>query len=208
MTHEEAVFEVLAYRRNVGATLDEVLANVGYRVAGTPARNRVLQTLQNLVIEGELFAVGGTWFLTPSGYKKARGTALEPEWQREDAWILLAALLGCRDEGSDLSRLIGAADYISHGIPNHEELHGAINRLRSGRLLKTKGNTIAVTQKATELFEKVEATCKRAVLRQLDGLRRLMDCPCCGVELKAVRWGYELDEGTVADAVASYRSRF
>jgi hypothetical protein len=43
---------------------------------------------------------------------------------------------------------------------------------------------------------------------QLDRLRRLLDCPCCGVALEAVRWRYALDAKTYAEAVGSYRSRF
>ncbi len=205
MTHDEAVMETLAYRRNVGATLAQVRTNVAYRTKDR-SRKRAREILDALVADGQLTRVGDKWFLTSSGYKRAKGSALKATWLDADAWILLSALLTCRTRLADLVEIIGTADYINHAIPSHEELHGAINRLRSARLITTRRGKLTVTPRAELLMQKVEATCRRAVLRQLDGLRRLMDCPCCGVELKKVRWGYELDAKAYRELVDAYKA--
>ncbi len=207
MTNEQAVFEVLAYRRNVGTKLGEASNNVAYRTKQKQAKKRALEILRKLESDGELTSVGERWFLTPAGYRRAKGSQLPAAWLDADAWILLAALYACGREAKDLDAVIATADWINHAIPTHQELHGAINRLLAGRLLKTKRNKLLVTERATDLFEKVEASGRRAVLRQLDRLRRLIDCPCCGVPLKVVRWRYALDAQIYREAVASYRSR-
>ena len=92
-------------------------------------------------------------------------------------------------------------------ILTHAELHGGINRLMAGRLLKTRRGKLMVTERAAALFEKVESSGRKAVLLQLNRLRRLIDCPCCGVRLKDVRWRFSLDETTYTAAVKAYRSR-
>ncbi|RLB54999.1 MAG: hypothetical protein DRI90_19790 [Deltaproteobacteria bacterium] len=207
MTNEQAVFEVLAYRRNVGTTLNAVWRNVAYRTKNKQAKKRALAILRKLESDGELTSVGEWWFLTPAGAKRAKGSQLAAVWLQADAWVLLAAIYACGQDAKDLDALIATADWINHAIPTHVELHGAINRLLAGRLLKTKRDKLMVTERATDLFEKVEASGRRAVLRQLDRLRRMIDCPCCGVPLKVVRWRYTLDAQTYREAVASYRSR-
>ncbi len=208
MTNEQAVFEVLAGDSNVGTTLNSAWRNVSYRTKDKQAKKRTLEILRALERDGELTSVGDRWFLTPAGSKRVKGSQRGAEWLHADAWILLAAIYACGREAKDLDALIATADWINHGIPTHAELHGAINRLLSGRLLKTRRSKLMVTERATDLFEKVEATGRKAVLRQLDRLRRLIDCPCCGVRLKAVRWRYALDAETYAEAVKLYRSRF
>jgi hypothetical protein len=208
MTHDQAVLDALAYRRNVGATLESVWRHVAYQTKDEQAKQRTLATLKRLEREGVLSQVGETWFFTPAGYQRAKGEQRPATWLDADAWILLAALHSCRKEPKELESIIGAADYINHAIPTHEELHGAINRLLAGRLLTTRRGKLIVTERATDLFAKVEATGRKAVLSQLGRLQRLLDCPCCGIALKAVRWRYALDADTYARAVASYRLRF
>jgi hypothetical protein len=207
MTDEEAAFEMIALRRNVGATLKQVHENVMYRTK-VRKEKRAREILEALEADGELVTVGDKWFLTSSGYKRAKGSAVPAVWEDADAWLLLSALRCSPSKQSDISDLIASADYINHAIPSHEEIHGAINRLRSGRLITTKRGKLRVTPRAEELMKKVEATCKRAVLSQLDGVRRLLDCPCCGVELKRVRWGYELDAEAYEASVKAYVESF
>ena len=117
MTNEEAVFEVLSYRRNVGTTLDEAWRGVAYRTKDKQAKKRTLEILRKLEGDGELTSVDERWFFTPAAYKRARGRKLDAEWLDSDAWILLAALYGCGQEAKDLSVLIAAADFINHAIP-------------------------------------------------------------------------------------------
>lgn len=207
MTNEEAGFEVLAYRRNVGATLDKVWRNIAYRTGDEHPKARAMEILRRLESDGELTSVGDRWFLTPAGRKRARGSAIEATWADADAWILLAAVYTCRLESKDLDELLGAADYINHAIPTQEELHGALNRLISGRLLKTRRSQILVTDRAVALYEKAETAGGRRVHCQLDCLGRLLVCPCCGVRLRSVSWRYPLDARTYAEVLAAYRER-
>jgi hypothetical protein len=208
MTHEEAAFEAIAFRRNVGVTFHEVHTNVRYRTKDKD-KKRTQQILETLEADNDLVRVGDKWFLTSSGYKRAKGSPLRAEWQQPDAWIFLSILQTCSPGGeTDLRRIIGAADYMNHAIPTREELHGAINRLRSAQLIRIKRGKLSVTSRAEELMKKVEATSRRAMLSQAKGLRRLMDCPCCGVELKVVRWGYELDAQAYDEVVKAYRASF
>jgi len=208
MTREEAVFKLLSYQRNVGATLDDVWGSVAWRFKNKPTRKSLLKILRKLERDGELTTVGEKWFFTPVGYKRAKGEQQPAQWTDSDGLILLAALHSCRREGNDLDALISTVDYFNHGVPTREELHGSINRLIAGRLLKIKGGKFFVTERATELLEKVEATGRRSPLRQLDRLERLLDCPCCGVQLKVVRWRYMLDAETYDETVKAYMKRF
>lgn len=198
---------MLASQRNVGATLKQVRVNIAYRTKEkSPKLAR--EIIEALEADGQLFRVGDRWFFTAAGRRHARGHARPAEWQGADAWILLAALFRCRTREAELREVVAAADYINHAIPTHEELFGAINRLCSARLLKTRRGKLTVTPRAEALMQKVEASCRRAVLRQLSGLERLMACPCCGVELKDVRWKYELSEEAYREVVKAYQARF
>ncbi|MFH1809685.1 MAG: hypothetical protein ABIJ09_13140 [Pseudomonadota bacterium] len=208
MTNEQAVLEVLSYNSNVGTTLDDAWRGVAWRTKGKPTKKQLLELLRKLERDGALTSVGERWFFTPAARRRAKGSQRPAEWLDADALILLAALYSCRREAQELDALISTADYFNHAIPTHDELHGAINRLISGRLLKTTRGKLVVTPRAIELFEKIEATGHRAALRQLNRLQRLLDCPCCGVGLKAVRWSYVLDAATYAEAVKKYRARF
>ena len=204
MTHEQLVLEALAYRRNLGASPSDIRAYLSYREKTKHRKRQDLAVLRRLEGKGQIVNVGEKWFFTPAGNKLAKGSALDAEWQSADAWILLAALY-CGPSGEiELRHLIAAADFINHAIPTLEEMHGAINRLLAGRMITAKRGTFSVTDKARELFAKVEASCKKFVQDQREGLGRIMDCPCCGVKLKRVRWRFALDAATYKEAVESY----
>jgi hypothetical protein len=204
MTLEQLILEALAYRRHVGASLGDIRSYVGIREDTRHAASDDLAVLRRLEEAGSLVKVGKNWFLTPKGYKGASGSALEARWRGEDAWILLALIYNREKAGSRLADIIGTADAINHAIPSREELHGALNRLLAGRLIESKRDRFTITDRAVELFSKVEASCKESMQDQLDGLARIMDCPCCGVKLKGVRWQIDLDEPTFKGAVEPY----
>lgn len=208
MTLEQLILEALAYRRHVGASLGDIRSYVGIREETKHAASEDLAVLRRLEEAGSLVKVGKNWFLTPKGYKRASGSALEARWRGEDAWILLALLYSREKAGSRLADIIGTADAVNHAIPSREELHGALNRLLAGRLIESKRDRFTVTDRAAELFSKVEASCKKSMQDQLDGLARIMDCPCCGVKLKGVRWQIDLDEPTFKQAVEAYSDNF
>ena len=204
MTHDGLVREALAYRRNVGATLAEIRAYVQFREQPGRTQTQDRAVLRRLEDDGHLVCVGNKWFFTSTGYKLAKGPALDAEWQSSDAWILLAALYNHDSTEFQLHQIVAAADFINHAIPTLEEMHGAINRLLAGHLIKTRRGLFSVTDRALTLFSKIETSCKNQVLDQLDGLRRIMDCPCCGVKLRSVRWRFVLDNATYKDVVGSY----
>lgn len=43
------------------------------------------------------------------------------------------------------------------------------------------------------------------MLDQHEGLERLMNCPCCGVRLKTVRWRVRLDRAIYDRAIKQYK---
>ncbi|MCU0977908.1 MAG: hypothetical protein MUF25_01940 [Pirellulaceae bacterium] len=208
MNHDELVFEALCYRRHTGATLADIRGYLQFREEGKHTQQDDRQVLSQLETAGTLVRVGKKWFFTRDGYKRAKGRALEPEWQPEDPWILLAALYNRDEDAIPLRKIVAAADAINHAIPTLEETHGALNRLAAGRLLKAKRETFSVTPKAVELFEKVQSSCGRAMLDHLDGLRSILDCPCCGVRLKKVHWNIVLGSATINAAVEAYGATF
>lgn len=203
MKHDDLVFETLAYRRNVGADLKSIRS----RVSGAdkkPSMKEIRAALGRLSEAEKAFQVGEKWFLTSQGLKLARGWALRPEWLLEDSWILLALFYGGGRKGCDLRAIIGAADYIDHAIPTTAEMHGALNRLAAGGLVKTRKGLFLVTDKAIAIYDKVQAECGRGTGNQRDGLRRILDCPCCGVELKKVRWKIRIDDAAMKEAYQRY----
>ena len=60
------------------------------------------------------------------------------------------------------------------------------------------------TGKAQDLFAKVKASCRKAVRSQLQGLERILECPCCGIPLKKVRWKIFIDDTMMKDAHSHY----
>ena len=93
----------------------------------------------------------------------------------------------CADN-CQIANLLATADYIDHGRPSEEDVHGALNRLVAARLIRVRKAGISVTERARELYAKAVDHSGNAVRAQVDALRRLLACPHCGVELGAVRW--------------------
>ena len=204
--HDELVFKALSFYRNVGADLDEVRRHLPPRARRKGTRQDQA-SLRRLERAGDVRQVGERWFLTSQGAKRARGNALWPDWRSEDGWILLSLFLCAGAEGADLSQIIGAADYIDHGIPTLGQLHGALNRLAAGRLIKRRRGRFFLTDAALVLAEKVRAT-SRSVRSQRKDLLHLLECPICGVQLKRVRWNILLDQSDVDEAHRRYVARF
>jgi hypothetical protein len=208
MKHDELVLQAMIYRRNVGADLESIRAYVIVREDTQRTAKDYKESLARLEKDGLVIQVGKQWFLTPEAYKQARGTALVPELKDEDAWILLSLLYNHKHGQSKLEDIIATADGINHAIPLHEEIFGALNRLDAVRLIKVQRDTFTVTEAALDLFSKVQTSCKKYILDQLDCLRRLMNCPCCGIHLKAVRWRINISVSEYKNAVKSYSERF
>jgi hypothetical protein len=201
------ILEALAYRRNTGASLEEVRAYAQGR-QDRPSRSQEDRAiLAELTRDGTLYSVGRRWFLTPHAHRAAKGHALKPEWEGSDAWILLAVLFCGEGRGVGLQEIVGAADYINHDIPSLEEVHGALNRLASGGLVRSVRGGYKATARGLELFERVRGSCGRGALDQLEGLEWTLRCPSCGVRLKAVRWCIRLEAASYDESVKAYQSR-
>jgi hypothetical protein len=196
------LMEALAYRRHIGATLDDIRGYAQFRMKGTHSREADQRILAELVTAGRIYSVGGKWFLTTAVFNAARGSAFKPEWEKTDAWILLS-ILYCKGSPGALSEIIGEADFINHDIPTLEHLHGGLNRLLAGGLIRMKHDGFIATKNGFNLYANVQA--KRYVLDQLEALERILDCPCCGVRLKAVRWQVHMDDKTFDQAYKTYR---
>ncbi len=205
MDHDDSVFSALAYRRNVGATMGDIRTFLRFHEDPKRTAKDDLRSLKSFEESGLVAQVEERWFLTPEGYKRAKGDALKAEWQWTDAWILASVLFNRGSDDCRLQDIIAVADFINHAIPTLAELHGALNRLLSGRLITIRKNAIfAPTESALALLAKAEGSCTNKVLEIVDGLRKLLDCPCCGVQLKSVRWRYQLDEATMKHAYNEY----
>ena len=205
MTHDDNVFAALAFRRNVGATQKDIRSYLTFREEPKRTPKDDLKSLKAFEEKGIVAKVADTWFLTPEGYKQAKGSALAAEWQRSDAWIFTSVLYNRELDDCRLHHVIAASDFINHAIPTLAEMHGALNRLVAGRLMKIKkGVTFIPTETALDLLAKAEASCKNQVLEIVNGLRKLLDCPCCGVRLKAVRWRFHLNEARMKQAYDDY----
>lgn len=207
MQHDDIVLAALIYRRNVGADLEFIRAFPFTREAKKHSSKEDEAALDRLAKKGITVQVGNNWFLTTAAYRSAKGAALSPRLKDEDAWILLSLLYSRANEPCRLEDIMATADSINHALPALEEIHGALNRLDAAGLIKKRGDTFIVAKKAVGLFDKVKANCKKNVLDQLDCLKRVMNCPCCGIELTAVRWRIHLGASEYDRAVASYSKR-
>lgn len=203
MNHDELVLDAIRYRRNVGADLDSIRGYLLIRDTEKHSSKQDLEALARLAGSGRIFQVDDLWFLSPEAYKNAEGSALAPEWKKEDAWILLALLYASKKGACKLENVIAMADGINKAVPTLGELHGSLNRLAAGRLIKYQRDTYSVTESALALFAKVEASCKKNLYDQLDGLWWIINCPCCGVPLKAVRWNLDINQSKYDNAVES-----
>src|SRR5215207_69929 len=108
MTHDELVFEALAYRRHTGASLGEIRSYVGVREATKSAAKDDLAVLNRLEEAGDLVKVGKRWYFTPQGEKRAKGRAYEPGWESADSWVLLAVLARREQAQIQLADIIAA----------------------------------------------------------------------------------------------------
>ena len=206
-TRKDLLLEALVYRRHTGASLDDIRGYALIRMKGTHRREADQRMLAQLVAAGRIYSVGGKWFLTTAAFNAARGSAFKPEWEKRDAWILLSILYCSAKSPGVLSEIIAMADFINHDIPALGELHGGLNRLLAGGLIRMKGGGFTATKKGLDLHAKLESCCKRYVLDQLEGLERILDCPCCGIRLKSVRWRVRMDDQTFNQAYKTYRDK-
>jgi hypothetical protein len=207
MTHNDWVFEAITYRRHVGADLGMIRSYVSFRETRSRTEEDDLKSLTRLERAGKIRRAGKLWLLSREALKVARGPAIQPEYQPEDPWILLALFYSNPAEGSSLDSLIGTADYINHAIPTYEELFGALNRLQAAGLIKQAKERFAATPQGARLYRKAIRNSGRRILERLSNLDRILKCPSCGIKLRAVRWRIKLTEEDYQIAMTRYVER-
>jgi len=204
MTRKDLILEAFAYRRHTGATLRDIRAYAQFRQERSYPLKEDRAVLAALVNAGIICTVGNKWFFTPAGYKIAKGHALRPKWEGSDAWIFQSLLCYSKNSVLQLPDIIAAADFINHAIPRAAEMHGGLNRLLAGGLIRMKRKGFIVTERGFGLLSKVKKYSKRTLLDHLEGLGHILKCPRCGVSLKVVRWRIRMDDAEYCRAVAAY----
>jgi hypothetical protein len=203
-THDKLVLQAVHSLRHLGAGPEDIRAFVKRRSPQHGGEDD-LAALGRLQKRGAVTRVGQLWFLAPGLEEQAFGPAFPPAWHSEDSWILLALLYENRKGGaSTLDDLIGMAVTINHATPNLDELNGALNRLASAGLIEARGATYVVTDRARDLYAKVEGEFSAGMLEQWEGLHRLLTSPSRGVALEAVRWRIALTRAEWEAACARY----
>jgi hypothetical protein len=200
------VLDAVRWNRYRGAYPDDMTSYVGIRYNGTTTDKTLETSLTRLQSADKVVRVGKRWLLHPNEFRNAKGEARKPEFLFEDTWILMCIRLLNESGPCDLNDIIPLADGINKAIPTIDELHGAFNRLLAARLISTHKGRYVPTAKAEELFEKVQANCRSALWDQMDGLRNILKCPCCGVRLKRVTWRIKMTEEEVTAAYKQYSS--
>jgi hypothetical protein len=201
MSHEELVFEALSWFRHVGASEFDIRWRVYPHEKVHRTRDDDLEALRTLRRESLVFDVGRSWFLTDAGFKKARGSALQPEWKHEDPWLFLSVVGNRKEKKAGLAQVLANAGSINHEFPEHLQVHGALNRLHSAGLIEKQESNFTVTDEGLALYAKAETVSKRDLIGQWNALEALLSCPCCGVKLKSVRWRIRLDDQIWSDAL-------
>ena len=204
MDHADLVFRAVCYFRNVGADARAIRSYVSLREPERRSRHHDAVALAALEANARVVRVGERWLVAPAATIDDECPPLAATWQPEDAWILLAMLLCDSGVTCSLVQVFAAADFINHAIPSLTELHGALNRLRTGGFITARRGGFAVTKKSSALLAKARAHCAKRVLDQWRCLERLLQCPCCGRRLNAIRWSIPLDEVVYSAAVAAY----
>jgi hypothetical protein len=208
---EEFLLRGLVYLRYRGATLKELLDLRPLRAYGEPPHYgvqpqtpselaEVVAALHRLESARIIREVEEHWFLTDKDFKTAKGPAAEPEWTWSDAWILRAVLSSESLKKPGLGTVMACATGWMDKPPSWLELYTAVNRLHAGKLIDWKRGQARPTKKALELESKVERCWKKPILDQIEGLHRLLACPCCGARSRAVRWKVPLDRATWEEA--------
>lgn len=197
------VFDAVRYHRYHGATNEEIKRYFGGFGKHEPGGEILRASLERLETAEQIGRVGERWLLHPTRFRTAGGDSQKPEFTFEDVWILLGLLI-MEGELVSLRDLMGFTDFIGRSIPTLDEFHGALNRLKAGRLISTRKGAFAATQKALDLYAKVEASCNRDPWARWRGLWNLINCPCCGVRLKRVTWPVRLTAEEVDAAHEAY----
>lgn len=204
--YEELILGAMAYYRDTGATLPQIRSYISCWEPKTHSPSDDIKVLNGFRDLGTVVSVGEKWFFTPSGYRHAKGPSLKPEWQPDDSLILLSVMVG-GGELVSLSSIFLMTDFIDRSFPDLEATHGALNRLVAARFLKAKGGKYSLTESGIALRDKLKATCKKSS-ECVDGLRRILNCPCCGGIPKKVRWVVMLDSATYDAALDEYIGSF
>ena len=199
---EEVVADAVRYYRYRGASLQTIDSYVHCRANSQNYAAKRSAAVSELERQQRIEKRGNLWYLHPSEFNLARGDSYAPEFEEMDFCILLA-IVGVGTD-CDLQKLIGTTDFIMRALPDFGAIYGGLNRLHAARLIGHKQVRFSATPKANDLFAAAKSKAKNAIYDQLDALKRLVLCPCCGAVLKRVSWRIALPESEFKAAVRQY----
>jgi hypothetical protein len=101
---------------------------------------------------------------------------MKTEYQRSDAWILLAIVYAGKDNAATLSGVIAAADYIQHAVVTFQELEGALARLTAGLYIIDRNGNYAPSEKTLSFYRSVTKP-RRPVLNEEDDMQNFIGAP-------------------------------
>jgi hypothetical protein len=204
-TVQDAVADAIRYYRYRGATLQSIDSYARTRANANDYTSLRAAAMTELERQEQIEKRGKLWYLHPDAFKQARGDSYAPEFNDMDFCVLLA-LVGVGDD-CDLPKLIETFDFIVRAVPHFDEIYGGLNRLYAARLISHRRGLSSPSDKAKELFATAKSKAKRSMYDQLNALKRLVMCPCCGVALKRVSWRVALTESDFKSAVRQYTGR-
>lgn len=202
---QDAVADAIRYYRYRGATLQSIDSYARTRANAKDYATLRAAAMTELERKEQIEKRGTLWYLHPVAFKQARGSSYAPEFSDMDFCVLLA-LVGVGGN-CDLPKLIETFDFIVRAVPHFDEIYGGLNRLYAGRLISHRRGRFSPSDKAKELFATAKSKARRSMYDQLDALKHLVMCPCCGVALKRVSWQVALTESEFNAAVRQYTGR-
>ncbi len=196
------VAEALTYYRFRGASLSSIGTFTRCRTDSKQFKTERDLALAELQNEGYAEKRGTLWYLQSSAFKSARGDAYAPVFEEMDFQI--AFVIISSGENCDLTDLVGKLNFVVRTFLSFDELYGGLNRLVSSRLITHKRGLFSPTEKATGLLAAAKSKARGSMYDQLNALKRLILCPCCGTELKRVDWRVPLTEAELLAAVTKW----
>jgi len=201
----DSVADAIRYYRYRGASLQSIDSYAKTRANAPDYATLRAAAMGDLEREGHIEKRGKLWYLQPSAFKEARGNSYAPEFEEMDFCVLLA-IVGVGDD-CELSNLIGTFDFIVRTLPAYDEIYGGLNRLHAAKLIVQKRGRFSPSEKAKALFATAKSNAKRSMYDQLEALKRLVLCPCCGVPLKRVSWRIQITESEFGAELAKYTGK-
>jgi len=202
------IFKAVTFNRYVGMTVSALECFLEVPSPKKITLQTLNNSLQELVNENQIIKIGKRLLLHPEQFQIARGSAKAPEFSFADTWILKSVHIQGSQKPCSLADIIAVADAINHAIPNHDEMFVALNHLHSAKLIRKRKHKYLLASRGKEIFDKVSENCGKRLWDQMDGIKHLLRCPVCGVDLKRVSWQIIITENDDVKAYGEYQELF